>query len=393
MSLILDVDAHFEPGPEWLEPYPELAKRLPPLDPALLAVDAIVGDLLHYVPENERPPMSELVPPGMAILHGQEKQDEAKRREEFAGKSQFQVANTQARLAWLDEQGIDIQNVICLSGIAYSLAIDDLDLTRDVIRTCNTWLAETCAVGNGRLLPVTGLDYHDLDWAVGEMERMRALGSRIFLVPAYPVGGVPPAHPAWDRVWAAAVSLGMTPMCHTGFERMRFDPGWANLGGDTTLMRMVSSAHRHVAPSTLLYSLVYGGVFERFPNLTLLLAEVGTGWLPYMMREIDDRVSPTAELFLGKSRLKQKPSEYLARHVRATPLSAGNDQPLLSIMQELPEDMLVFSSDFPHFEGFTDPMGHYRELFADLPTTRTERFFGGSMLDVYARMGDPLERP
>ena len=66
MPLILDVDAHFEPGPEWLEPFPELAKRLPPLDPALLAVDAIVGDLLHYVPENERPPMAELVPPGMA---------------------------------------------------------------------------------------------------------------------------------------------------------------------------------------------------------------------------------------------------------------------------------------------------------------------------------------
>ena len=34
--------------------------------------------------------------------------------------------------------------------------------------------------------------------------------------------------------WAseAAVKLGMVPMLHTGFERMRFDPGWANLGGD-----------------------------------------------------------------------------------------------------------------------------------------------------------------
>jgi predicted TIM-barrel fold metal-dependent hydrolase len=390
MPLILDVDAHFEPGPEWLAHYPDLAKRLPELDPAVLAVDAIVGDLLHFVPANERPPMRDLVPPGMALLHGQEKQDEAERRAEFEGKNQFQVANLEARLAWLDEQGIDIQNVICLSGIAYSLAIDDLDLTREVIRTCNTWLAQTCAPGNGRLLPVTVLDYHELDWAIAEMERMRGFGSRIFLVPAYPVAGVPPAHPAWDRVWAAAVALGMTPMLHTGFERMRFDPGWANLGGDTTLMRMVSSSHRHVAPSTLIYSLVYGGTFERFPKLTLLLAEVGTGWLPFMMREIDDRVSPTAELFLGKSHLKQKPSETLAQHVRATPLSGGNDQPLLTIMDELPEDMIVFSSDFPHFEGFTDPMGFYRDLMAVLPATKRERFFGGSMLDVYARMGDPL---
>src|SRR4030095_14852650 len=138
--------------------------------------------------------------------------------------------------------------------------------------------AETCAASNARLLPVTALEYTDLGVAVAELERMRRLGSRIFLIPAYPVNGVPPAHPSWDRIWSAAVSLGMTPMLHTGFERMRFDPGWANLGGDTTLLRMVGSAQRQVAPNTLLNALVYSGVFERFPTLTLLLAEVGTGW-------------------------------------------------------------------------------------------------------------------
>jgi predicted TIM-barrel fold metal-dependent hydrolase len=81
---------------------------------------------------------------------------------------------------------------------------------------------------------------------------------------------------------------------------------------------MPGGAQRPVAPMTLLYPLTRSGVLERFPNLTLLLAEVGTGWLPYLMREIDDRVSPTAEL---------------------------------------------------------------------------ERFLGGSIADVYARMGDPLAAP
>jgi predicted TIM-barrel fold metal-dependent hydrolase len=185
----------------------------------------------------------------------------------------------------------------------------------------------------------------------------------------------------------------MTPMLHTGFERMRFDPGWANLGGDATLLRMVGGAHRHVAPMTLCYALIYSGVFERFPNLTLLFAEVGTGWLPYLFREIDDRVSAVAELFVGKWKLPLKPSEYLARNVRATPLSAGNDSPLPKIMQELPDDMIVFSSDFPHFEGFTDPMAHYGEALKQLTPARRERFFGGSIADVYARMGDPLAWP
>jgi predicted TIM-barrel fold metal-dependent hydrolase len=157
-----------------------------------------------------------------------------------------------------------------------------------------------------------------------------------------------------------------------------------------TLLRQIGGAHRHVAPMTLLYSLIYAGVFERFPTLTLLLAEVGTGWLPYLYREIDDRISPTAELFVGKWKLPMKPSEYLARNVRATPLDGGNDRPLAKIVQELPDDMIVFSSDFPHFEGLADPVGHYAKALEGLSSERLERFFGGSIADVYARMGDPL---
>jgi predicted TIM-barrel fold metal-dependent hydrolase len=390
MNPIIDVDSHFEPGGDWLAPYPKLAAKLPKLDPALLAVDSIVGDLLRDVPDAERPPVGELLPPGLLTLFGNEKLAEADRRREFEGKNQFQVANAKARVAWLDQQGIAVQNVICLSGFAYNLFIGDVALRREVLHTCNSWLAETCAAAPGRLLPVAAPDYGELDVAVAELERMRKLGSRIFLVPGHPVNGVSPAHPSWDRVWSAAVSLGMTPMLHVGLQHARFDPGWANLGGDATLLRMIGGSHRHVAPMTLLYSLVYSGAFERFPALTLLFAEVGTGWLPFLMREIDDRVSPTAELFVGKWKLPLRPSEYLARNVRATPLSGGNDQPLTKIMQELPDDMIVFSSDFPHFEGFTDPIGHYGEALAELTPARRERFLGGAMADVFARMGDPI---
>jgi predicted TIM-barrel fold metal-dependent hydrolase len=390
MSAIIDVDSHFEPGDDWLRPYPALAKRLPPLNPGLLAVDAIVGDLLRGVPEAQRPPLRDLLPPGMLTLYGDEKRAEAERREEFAGKNQFQVANAAARVKWLDAQGIAQQHVICLAGIAYGLQIADRELRQEVVRTCNTWLADTCAESGSRLFPVTALEFSDVDWMVAELTRMRARGGRFFLIPAYPVNGVPPSHPSWDRVWAAAVDLAMAPMLHTGFERMAFDPGWANQNGDAVVLRMLGSAQRHVAPTVLINALVYSGVFERFPNLTLLLAEVGTGWLPFLHREIDDRIAPVAELFLGKSRLAAKPSEYLARNVKATPLAGGNDSPLLKIWEDLPAETLVFSSDFPHFEGFTDPIGHYREALAPLSSAQRARFLGGTIDDVFRRMGDPL---
>lgn len=389
-TTIVDVDSHFEPGDDWLLPYPELAAKLPKPNPGLLAVDTIVGDLLRDVPAAERPPLEALLPPGLLTLFGQEKHEEAERRAEFEGKNQFQVANAKARLKWLDEQGIDIQNVICLSGVSCAQQLDDDALSQEVIATANSWLAETCSSSNRRLLPVTALDYTDPAWMVREMTRMRAYGSRIFLIPAYPVAGVPPIHPSWDQVWSTATELGMVAMMHTGFEHMRFDPGWANTGGDATLLRMLGGSHRHVAPTTLLNGMIYSGVFERHPTLTVLLAEVGIGWLPFLYREIDDRIAPVAELFLGKWKYPLKPSEYFARNVRATPLNGGNDRPLTRIMAELPDDMIVFSTDFPHFEGFSEPAHHYGDALSELSLERRERFFGGSMLDVFSRMGDPI---
>ena len=58
-----------------------------------------------------------------------------------------------------------------------------------------------------------------------------------------------------------ATDLGMAPMLHTGFEHIRLDPGWANVSSDVTFLRQFGGSHRHVAPMTLLYSMIYSGVF------------------------------------------------------------------------------------------------------------------------------------
>jgi predicted TIM-barrel fold metal-dependent hydrolase len=390
--MIIDIDSHFEPGPEWLDPFPGLKARLPVPHPAISAVDAIVGDLLRRVPESQWPPLDELAPPGMAILYNEEKAGEARRRAEFAGRNQREIADAAARVKWLDQQGIDVQNVICLAGLAYKATLERKapGLLQEVLHACNTWLAETCGPSRGRLLPVTTPDYTDLDHAIGELTRMRARGSRIFLIPGHPVNGVPPCHPSWDRLWSAATDLGMAPMLHIGFQPMDYDPGWANLGVSTTMMRRFASSMGHCGAQLLIYSFVYTGLFERHPKLTLLLAELGVGWMPWFWRELDGRVGPVSDLFLGDYELPLKPSEYFARQVRGTPLSWAKDQPLPEVMRGLPDDVVVFSSDFPHFEGYTDPLGVYREQLAAFPPERLARFYGGSMADVYARMGDPI---
>jgi predicted TIM-barrel fold metal-dependent hydrolase len=369
---------------------PDLAKRLPRLDGGELAIKTICGDLIASMPAHLRPTKEELTPPGLLTLFAKEKSDEKERRSEFDGKNQMEVANAKARLKWMDQQRIDYQNVICVSSVGYMQFSDDVGFRQEICRAGNDWLADTCIEGDGRLWPVTVLDYTDLDWAVQELARMRKRGSRIVLIPGSPIEGVSPAHPSWDELWKAITDNGMAAMLHTGFERMSYDPGWSNMAADATLLRQFGSSFRHVTPQLLLNAMVYGGTFERNPALTVMVAELGVGWLPFFVNEIDDRISPTAQLFLGGWKHPLKPSEYLKRNVRATPLAGGNDSPLDRIMSDLPEDMLLFSSDFPHFEGFADPQGHYAELFRKIGPAQRERFLSGNTLAIYERMGDPL---
>ena len=390
--MIIDIDAHFEPGREWLDAYPKLAAKLPRLPKETGILEGVLGDLLRDLRPEDRLPREELVPPGAKFLLGEEELGEEKRRAEFEGKSQAQVADAAARVAWMDEQGIDVQNVICLAGFQYTILLENRDraLLRETMRACNDWLANTCEAGGGRLLPVATPEYSDLDQAAAELARMRERGSRIFLIPGYPVDGVAPCSPEWDRFWSTATDLAMTPMLHVGFERSAFDPGWAKAGMDANALRYFASSFRHFGAQLLLNSFIWGGVFDRHPKLTLLLAELGVGWLPWLYREVDGRIDPTSQLFLGDYAGKLAPSEYIARNVRGTPLSWATDQPLPEVMRELPDEVIVFSSDFPHFEGYTDPMGVYEKQLAELPEKRLALFYGDSMQEVYTRMGDPI---
>lgn len=392
MNPVIDVDAHFEPGPEWLDGYPELAGKLPPLDPGSLAIKAAFGDFVDSIPVDRRPSMEELTPPGLLALFGQEKAEEKERKREFESTTMLGTADAAARLKWMDAQGIDIQNVICLSAMNYLHTVQDLGLRQEVIGAVNDWLAGTCERGGrGRLLPVTNLEYTDLDWAIAEMGRMRKRGSRIVLVPGAPVNDMSPAHPDWDKFWAAVVRNGMIAMFHVGFGRVSFEPGWSNMGGDIALIRRFGMAFHHFEPQMFLTAMTFGGVFERHPDLTVLTAEVGVNWMPGLVNAIDDRVNDRSLMWIGKWDYPLKPSEYLKRNVKGTPLSWGADQPLELIMQQLPEDMIVFSSDFPHFEGFSDPNGYYAEFLQRLDPGRRDLFLGVSVRQVFARMGDPLD--
>jgi predicted TIM-barrel fold metal-dependent hydrolase len=263
------------------------------------------------------------------------------------------------------------------------------------VRRCNDFLTAQLSSHADRLHAVAVVDFGDLDAAVDELERVRARGARAYFL--YTVRGRPPTpmspgHPAWDRVWAATCRLGMVPVIHVGNTAADFT-GWADIGwnvrggaGVEGVVRLANTQRVHAAQN-LIAALLYGGVFARHPDLTVLLAEMRIGWVPDFFRTLERQAQPSP--ILGGWPWETPGGEMLRRNVRVTPLPGFGDAGALEFLAELPS-VCVFSSDYPHQEGNADPIELYRPALDALDDELRVWFLGENMAECFARTGDPI---
>jgi predicted TIM-barrel fold metal-dependent hydrolase len=392
---IVDVDAHYEPAADWLDEFPALRDELPeclPDDDPRFRLDSgemfayfVSDDLLRGVAREQRMPIDRLTTPAMTAMFDPDRPAGLG----YAGASQYQqMLDPSGRVEWMEARGIAHQNVISGAGYTLARAISSPDLGHRALEAVNTWMAEHASGCSNRIHPVTSLRFDDLEWVVAELTRMREHGSRAFLVSSEPTNGVPPNHPQFDPVWSAATDLGMIAHLHVGMSPSLVHPGWANTD-EPGLVRYLSVLQPHQSAQVFLAGMVLGGVFERHPKLTVLFSELGIEWFAPTVERMDTMTAAgLSPLVIGEYRLPLRPSEYVRRNVRISPLPAAQETPR-GLLDALPE-VAVFSSDFPHFEGNPDPVAHYEAELADLAPQVRERFLGGNIGASYALTGDPL---
>ena len=384
--MIVDVDTHFEPGPAWLDDYPALSERLPErFSVAESTVRAQVGDLLRLVPEQQRPPIEQLVPPGIAAILGEAEVEGYG----FEGSAMHTPGDAAERLAWMDRVGIDIANTICLEGADYGARLEDRALAREVISACNSWIADRVDGNEDRLPPLTSIDATDIDWSVEELTRMRARGSRAFLIATLPAPGYPPMHERYEPLWSAAEDLGMLAFVHAGHSPTVVDPAWTNYP-DGMVLRQLGASQMSQSAILMLNGMTFGGVFHRHPKLTLVFAELGIHWFAGAVQHMDNRgpALPESGVYMGQYDYELTPSEFVRRNVRITPLPRSHQSPV-RLLEEFPE-CVVFSSDYAHNESNPEPTAHYEPILADVKPDVRASFLGGNLAECFARTGNPL---
>lgn len=182
-------------------------------------------------------------------------------------------------------------------------------------------------------------------------------------------------HPMYDPIWAVATKYDMPVSCHLArgqFETLPIPPvGFPSYNHDFMVTYSLLAANQ-------VMSLIFDGVFDRFPTLKIIFVEHAFTWiLPLMWRM--DAIYQARKSWLD---IKRKPSEYVKDHIKFTtqPLDYPEDKTELMRAFEWMEcdKILLFSSDYPHWT-FDDP----RWLVKHLPEHARENVMFRNAIKTY----------
>jgi len=172
------------------------------------------------------------------------------------------------------------------------------------------------------------------------------------------------ADPEFDPFWKAACDLGMPVTIHLGGRVVRFtEPKFF-------LSDLVMSKFGMAEPIAIM---IYGGVFQRFPDLRLASIESGVGWFAFAANYMDETWEKQRHWV--NSVLEKAPSYFWEKNIFG---SFIHDRAGI-LMRDLPGGKnIMWSSDYPHSETtFPHSMAKIEELFAGVPEDEKAMIIGG----------------
>ncbi|MEL7207396.1 MAG: amidohydrolase family protein [Actinomycetota bacterium] len=220
------------------------------------------------------------------------------------------------------------------------------------IRAHNRWLIDFCGRHPERRAGIAQLFLNDLDEAIADVEFAAANGLRGgVLLPAVPadVDHIEPLYSRhYDPLWAACEELGVVVNHHSG--------GGAPDYGRHPATGMVWVAEAAFWSRRALTHLILGGVFERFPDLRLVLTEQGAKWIPPTLEPLDEFHQQAVETgrvgelkFSADDVPPLAPTEYLRRNVY---VAASFPSPAeAETRHTLGVERFLWGSDYPHHEA------------------------------------------
>lgn len=267
--------------------------------------------------------------------------------------------------------------------IAVRLVETDIDsaLMSACFRAMNDWMADFSTAYPDSIKGSGVVNVDDIDDALSEIERCAKLGLAGITIPAYPGEGRTYDLPRYEQFWALAQDLGLPLAMHSGSYR----PGPGVIGsfanditvGGTSSFR----ASEDYWPRRAIGDMMFSGVFERFPRLTVGAVEFELGWAAYFIQQMDRHYADhhyVKEIqFIGD----YLPGDLFRRNIFVT---FQEDVAGIATRHVVGVDNILWSSDYPHTEStWPNSLPVLNRLLSDVPQDEAEKMAFGNAARVY----------
>jgi predicted TIM-barrel fold metal-dependent hydrolase len=255
-------------------------------------------------------------------------------------------------------------------------------------------MVEFCSV-DPRLLPTTYVPLADFERAAAMAGEAIATGAAALLVASGCPAGHSPSHRSLDPVWAQAQEAGIPIVFHVGGTDDLVDADYFVNGlpippdfhGGEENFRSVDYMGIPHPPAQTLATMIFDGVFDRFPRLQVGVTEQGAIWVPSWTRQMESAFDAFHRHEERLQALALRPTDYVRRQMKFTPYPTED---VGWIVEQSGPEVVLFSSDYPHVEGGRKPFERFEASLGDAPESVRQAFYCDNFLAMMGRAGAHL---
>ncbi len=241
-----------------------------------------------------------------------------------------------ARMADQDRDGVAAEVIYPTVGMMICNH-NDFDYKKACFDAYNRWITEYCSENPTRLLGCGQTAMRTPEEGVHDLRAIKDMGLRGVMMPGTPQEEDYDSE-IYNPVWEAAIELGLPLSFHILTAKT----------GPTRGPRINTFLSIIRGNQDIMGTLIFGGVFERYPELKVVCVEADAGWVPHYLYRMDHAYKRHRNWLAPGTTLSRLPSEYFSEHIYTT---FQDDWVAFKTANEMNWRRLLWANDFPHSDS------------------------------------------
>jgi predicted TIM-barrel fold metal-dependent hydrolase len=247
---------------------------------------------------------------------------------------------------------LNIKHGVLCYDVGFEAGLPNPYLATELCRAANDWSMDHWLDGRDeRLHGAILVASEQPDEAAKEIRRVAAHPRMVEVLLVANMLGKPFGHPVYRPIHEAAVECGLPIAIHLGGEIFPSSGRYA--AGGPALSRLELFTGYPQGGMHHASSLITHAVFHRYPDLRVLIKEYGFSWLPWLLWRLDAQFET---LRWENPAVSELPSRTFLDHVIVStqPFDHTDDsRQMIDLLESFEgiEDILVFATDYPHWDA------------------------------------------